>query len=204
MLVDFREPTLDASIEAIHAAGRGGAVVAYSMGGRIALHAADRHRGAFRALVLVGATPGIADGSARRSRRASDDDLARWMERQEIGAVVDGWESQPVFASQDPQLVAAQRAGRLSHDPRVLAQMLRATGQGVLDPLWDRIEQLVLPVLAVAGEHDRTYVEVAERMVDRLPNGRSAVVAGAGHAAHLEQPEAFGELLLAFLDEHLG
>ena len=203
-LVDFGEPTLAASIAAIAAAGTGGAVVAYSMGGRIALHAALAHRAAFRALVLVGATPGLEDEALRRSRRAADDDLAAWMAGERIDRVVDHWESQAVFASQDPGLVADQRAGRLSHDPRVLARMLRATGQGVLPSLWHRLPDIAAPVLAVAGEYDEKYAEVAERMAARLPRGQAAIVPGAGHAAHLEQPEWFAELVLPFLDEHLG
>jgi 2-succinyl-6-hydroxy-2,4-cyclohexadiene-1-carboxylate synthase len=203
-LVDFGEPTLDASIAAVADAGRDGAVVAYSMGGRIALHAALQHRAAFRAIVLVGATPGIEDDALRRSRKAADADLATWMEGERIDRVVDHWESQPVFASQDPRLVAEQRAGRLSHDPKQLAAMLRATGQGVLEPVWHRLNEIPVPALALAGEDDPKYAEIAHRMAAELPLGRAAVVPDAGHAAHLEQPEAVAQLVLAFLDEHLG
>jgi pimeloyl-ACP methyl ester carboxylesterase len=82
--------------------------------------------------------------------------------------------------------------------------MLRATGQGTLPPLWDRLHEITLPVLAVAGEDDAKYAEVAERMAAQLPRGRSALIHSAGHAPQLEQPEMFGDLLLEFLDEHLG
>jgi 2-succinyl-6-hydroxy-2,4-cyclohexadiene-1-carboxylate synthase len=203
-LVDFDEPTLDAAVGAIRSACPGGAAVGYSMGGRIALHAALADPAAFRALVLVGATPGIEDDARRRSRAAADESLADWMEDQRIDAVVDLWESQPVFTTQSPELVLAQRPGRLSHEPRKLAAMLRATGQGVLDPLWGRLGELRIPVLAVAGDRDQKYADVARRMADALPLGRAALVPDAGHAAHLEQPAAFSELLTDFLDEHLG
>jgi 2-succinyl-6-hydroxy-2,4-cyclohexadiene-1-carboxylate synthase len=203
-LVDFGTPTLEASIDAIVAAGTGGAVAAYSMGARIALHAALKHRAAFRALVLVGGTPGIENDAQRRSRRAADEDLATWMEGERIDAVVNYWESQPVFASQDERLIASQRAGRLAHDPADLARMLRATGQGVLDPVWHRLRDISIPVLAIAGEYDTKYARVAERMAAELPRGRVAIVEDAGHAAHLEHPEAVAALVLEFLDEHLG
>jgi 2-succinyl-6-hydroxy-2,4-cyclohexadiene-1-carboxylate synthase len=203
-LVDFATPTLDASLAAIRDAGRGGVVVGYSMGGRLALRAVLREPRAYRALVLVGATPGIEDDALRRSRRAADDDLAAWMADSRIDAVVDHWETQAVFATQDHDLVAHQRAARLSHDPVQLARMLRATGQGALEPVWDQLPRLTLPVLAVAGELDDKYAGVAERMADAMPLGRAVLVPGAGHAAHLEQPEVFSDLLLDFLDEHLG
>lgn len=203
-LVDLAEPSLDACVAAIRDAGAGGAVVAYSMGGRLALHAAVRHPGAFRALVLVGATPGIEDPALRRSRQAADEDLASWMERSRIDAIVDHWESQPVFATQDADLRGKQRSGRLAHHPAQLAAMLRATGQGTLPSLWDRLHEIGIPVLAVAGEEDAKYAGVAERMAAALPCGRAALIHGAGHAAHLEQPELFGDLLVEFLDQHLG
>lgn len=202
--VDFTTPTLDACLGAIRAAGAGGVVVGYSMGGRLALRGALREPALYRGLVLVGATPGIEDDALRRSRRAADAELADWIEAARIDAVVDHWESQPIFASQSPKLVAQQRRGRLTHDPRQLAQMLRATGQGVLEPVWDDLYKLAMPVLAVAGEQDAKYAEIAERMATQLPRGRAVIVPGAGHAVHLEQPDVFGDLLLEFLDQDLG
>jgi pimeloyl-ACP methyl ester carboxylesterase len=63
---------------------------------------------------------------------------------------------------------------------------------------------LTLPVLAVAGALDDKYAAIAERMAERLPLGRAAFIPDAGHAAHLERPDEFSDLLLDFLDEHLG
>ncbi len=202
--VEFDEPTLAASLAAIRRAGRGGVLVGYSMGGRLALRAAIAEPSAYRALVLLGATPGIENERKRAARRQADDELADWMERAPIAAVVDHWENQRVFETQWRDLVDRQRRGRLSHEPTKLAAMLRATGQGVLPPVWDELEKLRMPVLAVAGESDDRYAQIAQRMTEALPAGRAAIIRRAGHAAHLEQPDAFSDLLLEFLDEHLG
>jgi 2-succinyl-6-hydroxy-2,4-cyclohexadiene-1-carboxylate synthase len=202
--VDFATPTLEACLEAIRDAGENGVVVGYSMGGRLALRSALNDPAAYQALVLVGATPGIDDDGVRRSRRAADADLADWIDANRIDRVVDYWESQPIFATQSPELVAAQRRSRLQHRPDHLAQLLRSTGQGVLEPVWDDLPRLTLPVLAVAGALDEKYAQIADRMAGRLPNGQAALIPDAGHAAHLEQPETFSGLLLDFLDEHLG
>ena len=204
MAVEFDEPTLDGCLAAIRTVGRGCVLVGYSMGGRLALRAALRDPGAYRALVLLGATAGIEDERQRRARKATDDDLADWMERSPIVHVVNHWEKQPIFRGQSRELVERQRPGRLSHDPRKLAELLRTTGQGALAPVWDDLGTLDVPVLAVAGEGDDKYVQIARRMADALPQGRAAQVPNAGHAAHLEQPDAFSDLLLEFLDEHLG
>jgi 2-succinyl-6-hydroxy-2,4-cyclohexadiene-1-carboxylate synthase len=174
------------------------AVVGYSMGGRIALHAALREPDAFPALALVGVSAGI---ESRDERRRSDEELAAWIERHTIDEVVERWEAQPVFASQPPELVLAQRAGRLSHDPRKLAQLLRSAGQGATPPLWDRLHELRCPVLLIAGERDERYVEAADRMASLIPRADVRIVPAAGHAPQLEQPLLVAELLDEYLIE---
>ena len=47
----------------------------------------------------------------------------------------------------------------------------------------------------VVGERDAKFRAIAERMAAALPTARLLVVAGAGHAAHLEAPDAIVELL---------
>jgi pimeloyl-ACP methyl ester carboxylesterase len=64
-----------------------------------------------------------------------------------------------------------------------------------MDPLWDALPSLALPVTLAVGERDEKFRAIAERMADRLPNAEVAVVTDAGHAAQLEQPAAVAELL---------
>ena len=176
-------------------------LVGYSMGGRLALHAALRRPRELAALVLVGASAGIEDEALRVERRAADERLAGWIEGRSIEEVVDAWERLPIFATQSPELREALRPGRLSHDPVELPSLLRTAGQGAMPPVWERLPELTCPALLVAGEADDAYVAAAHRMADLLPRGRARLVPGAGHAPHLEDPDAFSRLLLDFLDE---
>jgi 2-succinyl-6-hydroxy-2,4-cyclohexadiene-1-carboxylate synthase len=182
----------------------GDVIVGYSMGGRLALRAALRRPGKFGALVLVGASPGIEDEDERLARKRADEELADWIEEHSIEDFAERWEAQPIFASQSPELVEAQRAGRLSHEPRKLAQLLRSGGQGTFEPVWNDLERIDCPVLAVAGELDTKYADTAYRIAERVKRGRARLVAGAGHAPQLERPPEFARLLLDFLDENLG
>ena len=52
-----------------------------------------------------------------------------------------------------------------------------------------------MPVELVVGERDEKFRAIAERMAERLPDARLHVVEGAGHAVHLERPDAVAELL---------
>lgn len=203
--LDLGTWTFEERVEEILAAvAPGDALVGYSMGGRLALHAALREPDRLGALVLVGVSAGIEDRAEREDRRRSDESLAEWMERRSIEEVVERWERSPVFETQPPALREWQRPGRLSHEPRLLAQLLRSAGQGALEPVWGRLETLVCPVLLTAGEQDRRYASAAGRMADRLPNARVRLVPDAGHAPQLEAPAEFARLLAEFLDEHLG
>jgi pimeloyl-ACP methyl ester carboxylesterase len=109
-----------------------------------------------------------------------------------------------VFETQPAALREWQRPGRLSHDPRLLAELLRSAGQGALPPVWERLHTLRSPVLLTAGEQDRRYAAAAGRMADRLPAARVKLIPDAGHAPQLEAPDEFVALLAEFLDEHLG
>jgi 2-succinyl-6-hydroxy-2,4-cyclohexadiene-1-carboxylate synthase len=200
LCVDFAANTLAGRLDELRAAAPPGAVaVGYSMGGRLALQLAAREPERFGALVTVGAAAGIEDPGERRARREADEALATWIEGQPIEAVVERWESQPVFAGQSPELVEAQRAGRRSHRPGELAELLRSAGQGAAEPVWERIGSLPMPLLAIAGERDERYAAAARRLAELAPRGRCELVPGAGHAAHLERPDAVAELILGAL-----
>jgi 2-succinyl-6-hydroxy-2,4-cyclohexadiene-1-carboxylate synthase len=203
--LDFRSHSFESRLGELREAARPGSVpVGYSMGGRLLLHLAVREPDRFAALATVGASPGIDDPRERERRRAADEELAEWMERSTIEDVVARWERLPVFEHQSEELIEAQRPGRLSHDPRLLANLLRTAGQSVLPGLWDQLGRLSIPVLAIAGEHDERYMTAARRIALLAPRGDARPVMGAGHATHLEQPATTAQLLLEFLDQHLG
>jgi 2-succinyl-6-hydroxy-2,4-cyclohexadiene-1-carboxylate synthase len=164
-------------------------LVGYSMGGRIALAAALALPSHVQRLVLVGASPGIEDAAERAARRQADDALAARIEEIGIEAFAREWGEQELFAGQDARVAAAAHADRLRNDPSGLAAALRGMGTGMMEPLWDRLGELAIPVTLVVGERDEKFAAIADRMAARIPDCRVVVVAGAGHAAQLERPE---------------
>ena len=186
---------------AIGEAGGTATYVGYSMGGRLCLRLAVDRPDLVHSLVLVGASPGLADAGQRAARQAADERLAEEIQRIGTEAFLEQWLAQPMFSTlrPDPADVEARRA----NTPAGLAMALRRLGAGVQEPLWDRLTELKMPVLAVTGQDDLKYAALAEEMADAIGvNAQVVALAGAGHAAHLERPVSFHRLLAAFLVLH--
>jgi 2-succinyl-6-hydroxy-2,4-cyclohexadiene-1-carboxylate synthase len=172
----------------------------YSMGARMALHVAREVPGVVRSLVLVGGTPGIEDEAARAERRAADLAQAQRIRAEGVDAFVERWLSMPMFAGLPPG--ARFEDERRRNTAEGLATSLELAGTGSQAPLWDALPDIEAPVLVVAGEDDHRYAAIAERTAGAIgPNARAALVPGAGHSAHLEQPERAVDLVLGWLAE---
>jgi 2-succinyl-6-hydroxy-2,4-cyclohexadiene-1-carboxylate synthase len=170
-------------------------LVGYSMGGRIALHAALALAERIDQLVLIGASPGIADSAEREARRMADERLAADIESSSIEEFAQRWAQTPVLAGQPPEVAATVHADRLRNQPAGLAHALRGLGTGALPSLWDRLPEVGVPVALVVGERDEKFRAVAIEMASGLRRADRVVVPDAGHAVHLEAPEAVAQVI---------
>lgn len=177
--------------------GGGGTYVGYSLGGRVCLHLALMYPHLVRSLVLIGAHPGIADADERAARRASDDALADQLLDVGLEAFLAEWMTLPLFGGFDTG--EADRADRLRNTPEGLAASLRMAGTGEQLPLWPRLRELNMPVLAMAGADDAKFAAVAEQIATAVPAGRHRLISGAAHAAHLQQPAEVSEAIASAL-----
>jgi 2-succinyl-6-hydroxy-2,4-cyclohexadiene-1-carboxylate synthase len=190
-LASERRPASFAACAAyVRALADGPCVLAgYSMGGRIALYTALTFPDVVERLVLVGASPGIADAAEREERRRADAAVADRIEAIGVAAFAQEWGAQELFAGQDERIAAAAHADRLRNTADGLAAALRGLGTGVMPSLWDRLGEIAMPVTLVVGERDAKFRAIAGRMAPAIRDCRVVVVDGSGHAAQLEQPE---------------
>jgi 2-succinyl-6-hydroxy-2,4-cyclohexadiene-1-carboxylate synthase len=172
--------------------------VGYSLGGRLALRVALDRPDLVDALVLLGATAGIEDPEDRAARCERDERLAAGLERKGVEAFIDGWLAQQLFSGlpRSAAGVEERRAGTVGG----LASALRLLGTGAQQPVWDRLGELEVPVLLMAGEFDTKFSSVAFRLAGAIgDNAGISFVPGAGHAAHLERPHSVAAILNRFL-----
>jgi pimeloyl-ACP methyl ester carboxylesterase len=158
-----------------------------SLGGYMTLAFWHAHPERCRALVLCDTGPGYRNPTARE----------QWNETAEQRAVA--FETRGLDALGRSPEVAQTASGHRS------AQGLANAARGMLKQFDSRIIEslpnITVPVLIIVGENDRPYLAGTDYMAAKIPNVRKVVIANAGHASNIDQPAAFNEALLGFLDE---
>jgi 2-succinyl-6-hydroxy-2,4-cyclohexadiene-1-carboxylate synthase len=172
----------------------------YSLGGRVALHVALAAPERVSRLVLVSSTAGIENEDERAERRRADDELADQLERIPYEQFIERWRAQPLFAEDPPEARALAREDQRRNRPDALAAVLRGIGTGQMQPLWDRLGELRMPVTVIAGERDAKFRALGVRMVELAPVARLIVVPG-GHGLALESPVAVAGAIEAGIEE---
>ena len=168
----------------------------YSMGGRIALHLGFMYPKLVPRLLLISTGLGIVDPHARVVRANSDARLAMAIEQGGVKRFIDDWINHPIAGTgrMKAPLREVDRAGRIGHDPLLLAAALRALGPASHTPLHNRLGNLDIPTTWMAGSLDPEYATIA-RTSAATSSGKAIVVPDAGHNLVLEAPDAVGAVV---------
>jgi pimeloyl-ACP methyl ester carboxylesterase len=77
-----------------------------------------------------------------------------------------------------------------------LASFSAIVGWGVQE----KLSRIACPTLVVTADRDYTPVALKEAYMQLIPDARLVVMENSRHASPLDQPEAFNQILLNFLD----
>ena len=189
---------LETGANAIVEVGQSATYVGYSMGARLCLTAALAHPQQVKRLVLISGTAGIENKDERLARVVSDEELAMRIEQNGVTNFLDFWLALPIFSGLTT--LNNQREIRLCNTATALASSLRLCGAGKQQPTWSRLKELTMPVLIVAGENDKKFVELALRLTTAIGgNAKLQIIEKSGHTPHLEQPQRFLDVVNEFL-----
>jgi len=171
-------------------------LVGNSFGGAVALRVAAVAPERVRALLLVSAPPPDLEPSdaLREVWRAEEEAYDRGDIDGALEVVVAAW-TQPDAPSELRARVAAMQRRAYEQGP--------AAGEEPADPFEgdpSALTRLGMPALIAAGERDMPeFRDGAVTLAQAMPQARHALIAGAGHLAPLETPDAFRALLLELL-----
>jgi len=160
------------------------AVGGLSLGGymSLAFHAAHPERTA--ALLLFDTGPGYRNEEARAGWNAMAVRLATSFEAKGLDALSRSPEVQASEHRSARGLALAARGILVQHNARVI----------------DGLPHIAVPALVLVGANDDPYVGPATYMAAKIPGAQHVVLPDAGHASNLDQPVAFNQAVVDFLD----
>ena len=174
------------------AAGAGDALIGYSLGGRIALHALVAGDSPWSKAVIIGANPGQGSDAARLEQDKAWAALAR----DDWGRFSREWAAQPIFGGAampwDREAIGDSRR-------EAIAQGFEVWSVGVQRALLHELEAVQIPVLWLAGERDSKYVDLCREAASRMPAGQFRAFPGSGHRVPWEAPEEVAAVIRSFL-----
>ncbi len=179
--------------------GNGRALLGYSMGGRLALHALLEKNHPWQAAIIISADPGLESSQERESRRAGDAAWANKALTANWREFLTDWDRQAVFSGSAPRAPAAATA--MAARRREIARGFVDWSLGAQEPLWHHLTEIAVPVLWVAGEDDTKFRSLAERAVSNIPCATLAIAPAAGHRVPWEAEQWLSDQVAGFLRE---
>jgi len=176
---------IDEGADAVAVLGGAGTYVGYSMGGRFAVLATLARPDLVERLVLIGATAGLVDAAERASRRVLDEERAARIEEIGVDPFLDDWLAAPMFANLPHDRNGLEH--RRHNTVAGLTHSLRSAGTGSQPSVWERLHEITVPVLVLAGGHDTKFIDIGHRLAAAIPSATFAEIPEAGHAAHIER-----------------
>ncbi|QUD89102.1 alpha/beta fold hydrolase [Phenylobacterium montanum] len=155
-----------------------------SLGGYMSLAFHRDHRARVRALLIIDTGPGYRNDAAREGWNQYAHRAAERWEREGLSRIDQA--SPEVRASRHRNAEGLAKAAR---------GMLTQRDSSVIDSL----PTIAVPALVLVGAEDTQFLTPTDYMAAKIPGAEKVVIPGAGHAANIDQPEAFNEALVNFL-----
>lgn len=154
-----------------------------SLGGYMSLAFHRDHRERVSALLIIDTGPGYRKDEARDA----------W--NRNALAIGDRYATRGLGSQASPEQRASRHrsAEGIAHAAR---GMLTQRDASVMESL----PTIAVPALVVVGADDTPYLAASDYMAGKIPGAQKVVIPGAGHAANIDQPEAFNAAVVDFLD----
>jgi pimeloyl-ACP methyl ester carboxylesterase len=156
-----------------------------SLGGYMSLAFYRAHPDRVRALLIIDTGPGFKKDEARETWNKRARDTGGRFEREGLEVLKS--------ASRERSDVIHRDASGLAHAAR---GMLTQRDARVIESL----PGIKVPSLVVVGADDAPFLAASDYMAAKIPGARKVVVPAAGHAVNIDQPQAFIDAVLPFLD----
>lgn len=174
-------------------------VVGLSMGGRFALDYAVTYPDGPRSLVIVDGVIGGWQWS--REWIAAYAPIVEAGRKRDVAQAKSLWLGHPLFAPARAKPEVGPRLKQMVDDYSGWHFVNQNPEKAVSPPAVGRLGAIRAPTLVLVGERDLPdFQRMSERLERDIPGARRASIAGAGHMANMESPDAVNKLLAGFLN----
>lgn len=180
-----------------HVGARRNILLGHSMGGMVAQEAMALFAQKIHGLVLSGTSPAFGRPEGAWQQQFLQSRFAPL----DAGLGMQALAAELVPSMVAPDADAAAGAAAMAVMARVPEASYRAALRAIVSfNRLDGLERIAVPVLCLAGEHDRNATPaVMRRMAQRIPGAQFETLSGVGHLANMERPQRFNAAVLAFL-----
>ena len=155
-----------------------------SLGGYMSLAFNLVHPDRVRALLIIDTGPGYRNDEARDGWNANAIKTAERFEAEGLGRLAAGSPEMRTSTHRNADGLALAARGMLTQkDARVI----------------ESLPTIKVASLVVVGADDAPFLNASDYMAAKIPGAVKAVIPDAGHAANIDQPEAFNSTVLTFL-----
>jgi pimeloyl-ACP methyl ester carboxylesterase len=166
--------------------GAGSAIVGgLSLGGYMSLAFCRNHPERVSALLIIDTGPGFKKDDARDAWNKRAHDTGDRFEREGLAVLKSASRERSTVSHRDASGLARAARGMLTQrDARVI----------------ESLADIKVPALVVVGADDAPFLAASDYMAAKIPGAKKTVIPAAGHAVNIDQPQAFLEAVLSFLD----
>jgi pimeloyl-ACP methyl ester carboxylesterase len=167
-----------------HVGAKTAIVGGLSLGGYMSLAFHLKHPDRVRALLIIDTGPGYRKDEARDGWNRNSLKTAERYEKEGLGPLQAGSAERATATHRDAVGLAKAARGMLTQrDARVI----------------NSLPEIKVPSLVLVGDKDTPFLAAADYMSAKIPNATKVLIANAGHASNIDQPQAFNEALTKFI-----
>jgi pimeloyl-ACP methyl ester carboxylesterase len=156
-----------------------------SLGGYMSLAFYRAHPERVRALLIIDTGPGFKKDDARETWNKRALETAERFEHHGLDVLKSASRERSSVSHRDASGLARAARGMLTQrDARVI----------------EILPEIKVPSLVVVGADDTPFLAASDYMAAKIPGARKAVIPAAGHAVNIDQPQAFIDAVVPFLD----
>jgi pimeloyl-ACP methyl ester carboxylesterase len=185
-LSQYSEPATVADMAALldHAGADKAIIGGLSLGGYMSLAFHRAHPERTRALLIIDTGPGYKNDEARAGWNANAIARAGKLEAEGLAALGGSPEVRQAQHRSAAGLANAARGMLTQRDAAVISSL----------------PEVKVPAIVIVGANDTPFLAASDYMAAKIPGAKKVVIPDAGHAANIDQPAAFNEALLGFLN----